>query len=206
MIIQILVYIISATVLADIWKKDKKIIVNKNLDMFLIIFGCLLCLSLTILLNIFLPMLNDIFINTNSFTNTDLVVFITISITSIILAPILEEIFYRYYLYEKIKSKTNIFLSVIITSIIFGIIHFYGITGLISSIFIGIILQVIYIYTNKLTNTIIIHAIYNLIIVILGLLTLPVNHISISIFVGIFLVSCITFLIILLKNLKTTKS
>jgi len=193
-IIQILIFIIAAKILADIWKSNKEVVISKTNDISLIISGSLLCISTGVLISSCLPLLSDVFISSNNINNSSILNFIILVLTSIILAPLLEEVFYRHYLYEKIKSKLNVYLSVLIASIIFGILHFYGLAGLISTILIGVILQIIYINTKKLVNTIIIHAIYNLAILILGLLILPINYITISIFIIIFLISFYCFL------------
>ena len=67
-----------------------------------------------------------------------------------------------------IQDKSlNIIISVLITSLCFGLIHFYNIAGLISTVALGIILQTIYIKSEKLINCIIIHALCNLFTILL---------------------------------------
>ena len=45
-------------------------------------------------------------------------------IATCIFAPVCEEIIFRFGLYEKLNKKFNVGISILITSIIFSIIHF----------------------------------------------------------------------------------
>ena len=58
---------------------------------------------------------------------------------SCIFAPIFEEIIFRFGLYKKLKKKLNFFISILVTSIVFALIHFYNIDGFI--ILLGISLK-----------------------------------------------------------------
>lgn len=84
-------------------------------------------------------------------------------ITTCLFAPIFEEIIFRFGLYEylnkKIKSKVIVML---LTSIIFSAIHFYGIDGFVILLVISLIWNYSYFKTDNLIYPIILHFIYNI--------------------------------------------
>lgn len=83
-------------------------------------------------------------------------------IWGIFLAPIFEELFFRKFLLDILeKIKTNYFVSILITSVFFGICH--GINSkTIIIICIGITYAYLYLKTKNIILTIILHAINNL--------------------------------------------
>lgn len=110
----------------------------------------------TIVIAIFAFMVNaivdEIFTNFNiTSTNQDLVINILniytvpMIINVVLVAPIIEEILFRYSLSTIIKNNV---LFVIISAVLFGISHGLGITTLLYA-FMGMIFAIIYIKTNK---------------------------------------------------------
>ena len=83
-------------------------------------------------------------------------------IATCIFAPICEEIIFRFGLYEKLNKKFNIGISILITSIIFSIIHFYQLDGIIILLTISTIWNYAYYKTNNLLYPIIFHFLHNL--------------------------------------------
>ena len=83
-------------------------------------------------------------------------------IATCIFAPICEEIIFRFGLYEKINKKFNVVISILITSIIFSIIHFYQLDGIIILLTISTIWNYAYYKTNNLLYPIIFHFLHNL--------------------------------------------
>jgi len=83
-------------------------------------------------------------------------------ITTCLFAPIFEEIIFRFGLYEYLnkKFKSNI-ITMLITSIIFSIIHFYAIDGFVILLTISLIWNYSYLKTNNLIYPIIIHFAHN---------------------------------------------
>ena len=88
-------------------------------------------------------------------------------ITTCLFAPIFEEIIFRFGLYEylnkKIKSKVIVML---LTSIIFSAIHFYGIDGFVILLVISLIWNYSYFKTDNLIYPIILHFIHNIYVMI----------------------------------------
>ena len=83
-------------------------------------------------------------------------------IATCIFAPICEEIIFRFGLYEKINKKFNVVISILITSTIFSIIHFYKLDGIIILLAISTIWNYAYYKTNNLLYPIIFHFLHNL--------------------------------------------
>lgn len=78
----------------------------------------------------------------------------------IVLSPILEELFFRYFLLENVLSDKPIVIRVIIPSAIFALSHLKP-KAVIEAFIGGIILSCIYIYTKNIFLVIGIHISYN---------------------------------------------
>ena len=105
-------------------------------------------------------------------------------LSTVIVGPIIEEIIFRYLIFDLIKEKRSTFDSALITSIIFALVHF-DIKKMIFAFVIGLILNKIYIKTNNIVYPIMGHIIINLVgyfflpfnvyIIILGIISLVIN-------------------------------
>ena len=84
------------------------------------------------------------------------------SITTCIFAPIFEEIIFRFWMYKKINKKFNICISIILTSIIFAILHGYRYDGLIILSGISLIWNYAFYKHENLIYPILLHSIHNL--------------------------------------------
>ena len=80
--------------------------------------------------------------------------------TSVVAAPILEEVLFRGILQESLTEKLGGWRGVLAASAVFGIVHIIP-QQMINAFFIGIILGYIYIKTRSLLSVILIHAINN---------------------------------------------
>jgi len=81
--------------------------------------------------------------------------------SGVILAPILEEIIYRGIIFKILKEYYSLYLSIIISSVFFSVMH-SDVNGLIYYFFIGVILAYIYHCTKSLVLNIIFHFLINL--------------------------------------------
>lgn len=115
-------------------------------------------------------------------------------ITTCLLGPILEEIVFRFGLYEYFNAKVKPFYSILITSFIFSIFHMYGIEGTIILIIISIIWNYSYYKTNNLIYPIFAHFVYNF----YGLFRILGLNDVISIVIGCFCI--IVYIIIKIKS------
>jgi membrane protease YdiL (CAAX protease family) len=88
--------------------------------------------------------------------------FVYRSIAVIALSPILEELFFRKILFQKLKEKYSLKTSLIISSICFALIHIDDPNNLIPTFFFGLISGLIYHKTNKIGYSILLHLFYNL--------------------------------------------
>jgi membrane protease YdiL (CAAX protease family) len=96
-------------------------------------------------------------------------------IFAVFLAPFTEEILFRRTLFNFIKKNSTPFLAVLLSSILFGLIH--GLTELSNPVVllpyvaVGIVLQYFYIQSKTLMVPMIMHALFNLIGVVVILVT-----------------------------------
>lgn len=79
-----------------------------------------------------------------------------------IFAPIFEEIIFRFGLYKKLNKKLNAFISILVTSIVFALIHDYNIDGVIILLGISLIWNYSFYKTDNLIYPIILHFFHNL--------------------------------------------
>ena len=98
-------------------------------------------------------------------TYMDPLSFIMEVITSIIAAPILEELLFRGVFFNRLKIRTGIIAAMIISSALFAIGHEFG--GMTSAFLFGICMCIIYLKTDNILMTISIHFLNNLLAVIL---------------------------------------
>lgn len=116
-------------------------------------------------------------------------------ITTCLLGSILEEIVFRFGLYEYFNAKIKPFYSILITSLIFSIFHMYGLGGIIILFIISIIWNYSYYKTNNLIYPIVSHFVYNLYIIINNLVLNDV----ISMVIG-----CLCIIIYIILKIKSS--
>lgn len=80
--------------------------------------------------------------------------------TSIVIAPIMEEILFRGILQEALMRKYGVFVGILIASAVFGIVHIIP-QQVVNAFMIGIVLGYIYYRTGALLPVILIHCINN---------------------------------------------
>lgn len=78
----------------------------------------------------------------------------------VIIAPIAEEVIFRGYIYPVTKKYTRPVFAVLMTSLIFGVVHL-NISALLPLVFLAIILTLAYEYTGSIWAPISIHALFN---------------------------------------------
>lgn len=98
-------------------------------------------------------------------TPFDPISFIFDVISSVILAPIIEELFFRGVLFNRLKIRTGIIAAMIISSALFAIGHEFG--GITSAFLFGICMCIIYLKTDNILMTMSIHFLNNLVAVLL---------------------------------------
>ncbi|MCJ7660966.1 MAG: CPBP family intramembrane metalloprotease [Anaerolineales bacterium] len=83
-----------------------------------------------------------------------------------IIVPIAEEVFFRGVLYKWLRERWGVFIGISVSSFIFGLVHI-DIAIAATAFMLGIILALVYEYSNSLWTAILIHIINNGIKIIL---------------------------------------
>lgn len=100
------------------------------------------------------------------------------NISSIIVVPFTEEFFFRGYIQKKLSNKYKMVISIIITSILFGLAHFkfssffienyfFNVHQIYITFFFSIIAGLIYYKSKSIGPVILLHILWNLITILL---------------------------------------
>lgn len=162
LIIIFFIMIIFIPIFYKIYKKYKKENNFKLKNIFIpIAFG----ISISLIYNITLYNINNIFSFTNIFEINKLPIIVQL-ITSGICGPILEELVFRGVVYNKLKEFNKPMTAIILTSLIFGLIH----NNIINAVYaFGVSFILIYLYEKYKTikAPIIMHIFLNSTIILL---------------------------------------
>lgn len=160
----VIVVALGVVVINDLKKKEKIEISEclnvKKINIRLLLKYLFLSFAVRILLEqlvVYIPFTKtDIQIPSNIFE------IIAEFIMSCLFAPIFEEIIFRFGLYKKLNSKLNVFISILVTSIVFAVIHIYNVDGFIILLGISLIWHYSFYKTNNLIYPILLHFFHNL--------------------------------------------
>ena len=83
-----------------------------------------------------------------------------------IVVPIAEEVFFRGVLYKWLRERWGVFIGVSVSSLIFGLVHI-DIAIAATAFILGIVLALVYEYSNSVWTAILIHIINNSVKIIL---------------------------------------
>jgi membrane protease YdiL (CAAX protease family) len=95
----------------------------------------------------------------------------------VIFAPFFEEIIFRWFLYSKLALKNSLFKSMIISSLLFGVLH---LENAVPSAIIGIVLCAVFVKYNSLFPCVIIHTLHNVIAFLIRLSAQGTERTSVS--------------------------
>ncbi|MDO5847998.1 MAG: type II CAAX endopeptidase family protein [Methanobrevibacter sp.] len=70
------------------------------------------------------------------------------AISTIIIAPVSEELVFRGVIFNRLNKRINVILAILISSILFGLCHDYG--GMFSAFIFGICMCILYIKTDNI--------------------------------------------------------
>jgi len=90
----------------------------------------------------------------------EVIIRILMAISVVIIAPIIEEMVFRGYIYTVTKRYTARIFSTLISAVLFGVVHNY-IPGLVPLAFLAVLLTISYEITGSLWAPISIHALFN---------------------------------------------
>ncbi len=82
-------------------------------------------------------------------------------LTSLLVAPVFEELFFRKFLFQKLLLKNGFLTSIIVSSFLFSIIHWETPLNLIPAFIMGMVLAFIFYKTGNIIYSILLHFIYN---------------------------------------------
>ena len=94
---------------------------------------------------------------------------ISLLVSSTIIAPILEEIFFRKFVYRIIKKKLGFLMGAMIASLMFSVIH-YNLYSFGTLFLLGIICTIKYENTGRIIHPILIHSFFNSTMVLFSLI------------------------------------
>lgn len=78
-----------------------------------------------------------------------------------IFGPIMEEIFFRGFMYKALKKKIGVFWSILTTAFVFSLLHVHWV-GLVPIMVLGILLAYLYEKTGSLVPSITVHIMHNM--------------------------------------------
>lgn len=87
--------------------------------------------------------------------------FVYRSISILIVAPILEELFFRKFLITRLLQKYSKMTALVVSAALFSSIHWETLNNLIPAFIFGIIGGIIYIKTRRISYLIFLHFLYN---------------------------------------------
>ena len=164
----------------------KRIPIKEYFDIIILGIGItILLLFLSSILTKLIPSYNEVANQLATSRGSALQLIITIA-----LIPIYEEIFYRGIIFEYLRKNFNIIVAIVVQALVFGVMHLNLVQGIYTFI-LGIVLALIYMYSESILGNITVHIIFNL----LGILIIPkllINFPSMSI---VLLIIAIVFII-----------
>ena len=92
----------------------------------------------------------------------NVILFLTIFVS--ILGPIIEEVFFRGFLYSAVRKRFGVFLGVLLSGAFFSLLH-ANIAGFLPIMMLGVLMAFLYEKTGSLVASVAIHILHNSIIV-----------------------------------------
>ena len=210
-VIKVILLMVAILILLKRNKIDEKNITTKLPNKYLLLIG--ISIGILIVFNPFLASISffskdDILNIANSITTESVDIFVFLNL--VIFTPIFEELLFRGLILSGIKNNYNIPTALILSSVLFGILHI----DVIGAAVFGFWLGWIYIKTNNIVLCIIVHSACNTISFIFRIIIkddygklfftkIGENSISISI---LMLMSCITLFYLSYKKFKIKNS
>ena len=110
--------------------------------------------------------------------------FTAMIVKSVLLVPVCEELFFRGYLLSAFERSGKLRAAVVV-SLCFGLVHTLGVAQLTAYVLLSMLLCWLALHTQSLLAPVIVHAAYNLALIVLGSMGLS------GLFAGWSLISCV---------------
>jgi len=196
LLIILITTIIFIPILYKVFKKYKK---ENNFKLKDIVLPIILGITISLIYNIILFQLNNLFHFTNKFEISNMPIIIQI-ICSGVLGPILEELVFRGIVYNKLKTFNKPIISIILTSIIFALFH-SNIIDATYAFIVSFVLIYIYEKYKTLKAPILTHIFLNTTIILMLNLIIK-NYIVFNLYILIISIIILFILKIYLKNMN----
>ncbi|MBM6617890.1 CPBP family intramembrane glutamic endopeptidase [Bacillus suaedaesalsae] len=149
-----------ASIIGEIWISKKEFIQYAGVQLFFLLFSIA---AITTVLN-FLHINNEAFLKEMLDTvpaqeTSGLLIALFNFIIMITFAPVVEELFFRGFLFNKWGESMGLVKAMILSSFIFSLLHFNS--GFIGHFFLGLLFCIVYVKTKRLIVPIILHTINN---------------------------------------------
>jgi membrane protease YdiL (CAAX protease family) len=95
--------------------------------------------------------------------------FLGIILSTVVFAPIAEEVFFRYFLYRSLKLHMPSRRAMLLVAFTFALLHF-NFAAFVSLLIVGIFLTIFYEYCGNLIPCILVHSLFNYISIVLTVL------------------------------------
>ncbi len=125
-------------------------------------------------------------------------------LSSIIIAPVLEELLFRGVLFNRLKIRIGIIPAMLLSSGIFALGHEFG--GITSAFVFGICMCIVYLKTDNILMTMSIHFLNNLVAVFIDAAGLEQYLLQLPLAPIVLLLSILSGLLILLYILENFRS
>lgn len=167
---------IEVILIAKAVKKEYGINIKEHLNFKLLKFSKLyLFIILAIAIEMWLIQLEAIVKNQagavnsaiNSYDNATIMI---LYLFGVFVAPVTEEILCRLIMIESCKKEVGVVFSIVLSSLIFSLLHLRGLFPTIHIFTTSLLLGYVYVITNNLAYTIIIHSTTNTLLIVLDLL------------------------------------
>ena len=198
LLITAITFIVFGIVFLILIKPYKKNKINTDINIKTIILIILSGISISIFYNTLVYFINSVIHITDDYIISDIPLF-TLILTTGIMGPILEELLFRGIIYNRLKIYLSHKKSVIITSILFSIMHLPNIINVIYTFFLSFILIYLYDKYKSLKISILFHIIINITVLFLVYILIQ-NNILINTL--LLIISLITTPILLTKLYK----
>lgn len=132
---------------------------------------------------------------TNAFSATDTIAIIIQTILIVVIAPIVEELLFRGYVFTETKKIFSFGVSILLNGLLFGLYHMNLLQG-VNTFFLAMVLSTIYYYRRNITDSILVHASNNFIAILSTFIPQYAPIIGVMLIASFFIGACILYNII----------